>query len=111
MSQGSMTVNGKKVEGRTLSFDKKGLSVGDGNKEEVVVPMDNAVFAESFDFVNGDDYPVTEEDFEDEDVDFSSFEEYEIEKKSKKKAIISFVSGVAVGWVVVGLVGRFFRKD
>ena len=110
MSQGSMTVNGKKVEGRTLSFDEKGLSVGDGEKEEVVVPMDNEVFADSFDFVDGEDYPVTEEDFED-DIDFSDFEEYEIEKKSKNKAIISFVSGVVVGCVVTGLVGRFFRKD
>ena len=75
MSQGSMTVNGKKVEGRTISFDGKGLSVGDGEKEEVVVPADNSVFAESFDFVGNEDLPVTEEDFED-DVDFSSFEEY-----------------------------------
>ena len=59
MSQGSMTVNGKKVEGRTLSFDEKGLSVGDGEKEEVVVPMDNEVFADSFDFAT--EYSIKKE--------------------------------------------------
>jgi hypothetical protein len=105
-----MTVNGKKVEGRTISFDEKGLSVGDGEKEEVVVPADNSVFAESFDFVGNEDLPVTEEDFED-DVDFSSFEEYELEKKTKNKAILTFISGVVVGCAVSALVSNFFRKD
>ena len=110
MSQGSMTVNGKKVEGRTISFDEKGLSVGDGEKEEVVVPADNSVFAESFDFVGNENLPVTEEDFED-DVDFSSFEEYELEEKTKNKAILTFISGVVVGCAVSALVSNFFRKD
>ena len=110
MSQGNTIVNGKKVNGRTLTFNEKGLSVGDGEKEEVIVPMDESVFAESFHFVGGDDYPLIEEDLED-DVDFSSLEEYELEKKAKNKTIISFVSGLVIGCMVTGFVGRFLRKD
>ena len=54
--QGSMIVNGKKVDGRTLSFGEEGVLVGNGEEEKVVVPNE-------FDFA--EEAEVTESDFAD----------------------------------------------
>ena len=52
--QGSMIVNGERVDGRTLSFDVEGVKVGNGEEEKVVVPN-------SFDFA--EEPEVNESDF------------------------------------------------
>ena len=48
--QGSMIVNGKKVDGRTLSFGDEGVKVGNGEEEKIVVPNEFD-FAEEAEFL------------------------------------------------------------
>lgn len=38
--QGSMIINGQRVDGRTLSFGSEGVVVGNGEEEQVVVPCE-----------------------------------------------------------------------
>ena len=44
-NEGYMIVNGKKVEGRSLSFDSEGLKVGNSGDEKVAVPNGGFNFA------------------------------------------------------------------
>lgn len=97
--QGSMIVNGEKVEGRTLSFDNEGVKVGNGTEEKVVVPN-------SFEFA--EEAEVTESDFEDYEgptEPMNDFKNYHLDKKYMIGA------GVAVG-VIAGLIigGVIYKK-
>ena len=102
--QGSMIVNGKKVDGRTLSFGEEGVKVGNGEEEKVVVPNE-------FDFA--EEAEVTESDFA--DVNNESYVGhnsllYDLNRKEiNKKVMIG--AGIAVG-VVAGLIigGVIYKK-
>ena len=105
--QGSMIVNGKKVDGRTLSFGEEGVKVGNGEEEKVVVPNE-------FNFA--EEAEVTESDFADfADVNNESYVGhnsllYDLNRKEiNKKVMIG--AGIAVG-VVAGLIigGVIYKK-
>ena len=104
VNTGNMIINGKRVDGRTLSFDKDGLKVINEGEEKVVVPN-------TFEFA--EEAEVTESDFA--DVDNESYSEhnsllYGMNKaRLNKKVLIG--AGIAVG-VVAGLVigGVIYNK-
>lgn len=95
--QGSMIINGKKVDGRTLSFDEEGLKVGTGEEEKVVVPNE-------FDFA--EEAEVNESDFADYDESACDFKNYNLDKKHLIGAGI--VVGACIGIIIGGVI--LFRK-
>jgi hypothetical protein len=101
--QGSMIVNGKKVDGRTLSFGDEGVKVGNGEEEKVVVPNE-------FDFAEVPE--ATESDFADVDESYAGHNSllYDLNRKEINKKIM-IGAGIAVG-VVAGLIigGVIYKK-
>ena len=101
--QGSMIVNGKKVDGRTLSFGDEGVKVGNGEEEKVVVPNE-------FDFA--EEAEVNESDFADVDVDgyqgHNSLLYGMKEPKINKKVMIG--AGIAVGVIAAVIIGGVISK-
>ena len=87
-NEGYMIVNGKKVEGRSLSFDSEGLKVGNSGDEKVAVPNGGFNFAEDSNSDNGECDACCE--------------------LSKKKILDkNFLLGLGIG-TVVGTVGSYF---
>ena len=87
-NEGYMIVNGKKVEGRSLSFDSEGLKVGNSGDEKVAVPNGGFNFAEDSNSDNGECDACSE--------------------LSKKKILDkNFLLGLGIG-TVVGIVGSYF---
>lgn len=101
--QGSMIVNGHKVDGRTFSFGDEGVKVGNGEEEKVVVPNE-------FDFAEVPE--VTESDFADVDESYVGHNSllYDLNRKEINKKIM-IGAGIAVG-VVAGLIigGVIYKK-
>ena len=102
MKQGSMIVNGKKVDGRTLSFDDEGVKVGNGEDEKVVVPNE-------FDFAEVPE--ATESDFADVDESYVGNKSllYELNRKEINKKIM-IGAGIAVGVIVAVIIGGVISK-
>ena len=95
-NQGGMFVNGKRVDGRTLSFDKDGIKVSNGEEEKVVVPNGGFDFAE------------------DSNVDEGEFKIYSAPTKNKifdKNFIIGLGIGTVVGAVSSYLICKFVDKE
>ena len=100
--QGSMIVNGKKVDGRTLSFDDEGVKVGNGEDEKVVVPNE-------FDFAEVPE--ATESDFADVDESYAGDKSllYELNRKEINKKIM-IGAGIAVGVIAAVIIGEVISK-
>ena len=100
--QGSMIVNGKKVDGRTLSFDDEGVKVGNGEDEKVVVPNE-------FDFAEVPE--ATESDFADVDESYVGDKSllYELNRKEINKKIM-IGAGIAVGVIAAVIIGGVISK-
>ncbi len=99
--QGSMIINGQRVEGRTLSFGDEGVKVSNGEEEQVVVPNEFE-FAESF----AADTPEVEEIFTPNGKITIHNKIYK--KKSNKKLFIAIGAGICVGIAIGGVI--FYRK-
>lgn len=94
-NQGGMFVNGEKVDGRTLSFDREGIKVSNGEEEKVVVPNGGFDFAE------------------DSNVDESEFKVYSAPTKKKifdKNFLLGLGIGTVVGVASSYLVYKFMDK-
>ena len=100
--QGSMIVNGKKVDGRTLSFDDEGVKVGNGEDEKVVVPNE-------FDFAEVPE--ATESDFADVDESYTGDKSllYELNRKEINKKIM-IGAGIAAGIIAAVIIGGVISK-
>ena len=100
--QGSMIVNGKKVDGRTLSFGDEGVKVGNGEEEKVVVPNE-------FDFAEVPE--VSESDFADVDESYTGHSSllYDLNRKEINKKIM-IAAGIAVGVIAVVVIGGVITK-
>ena len=100
--QGSMIVNGKKVDGRTLSFGDEGVKVGNGEEEKVVVPNE-------FDFAEVPE--VSESDFADVDESYTGHNSllYDLNRKEINKKIM-IGAGIAVGVIAAVIIGGVISK-
>ena len=95
--QGSLIVNGEKVEGRILSFDDEGVKVSNGEEEKVVVPNE-------FDFA--EEVGVDESDFVEIETPNGkiTYNKDIFNKKPNKKLFIAIGAAFCVGLVVGGVI-------